>query len=89
MRVGNKDGAAIVESDQVDLKIMPNREVFVRHGKLVNGRWTKPTNYKSTGRTVERDMSMKEKQIFLVMLRSKVLERMDVSEEENDNGGEQ
>jgi len=88
MRVGKKDGIAIIESDQVDIKIMPNREVFVRHGKFSNDVWSKPTNYKFTGRKVEKDMTMEDKQLFLVKLRSKVLERMNISEEENNSGGE-
>ena len=82
VRIGRRDGVALVESNEMDLKITPDREVYVRHGKLVNDNWTKPTNYKSIGRKVDTDMSIEEKQLFLTKLRSKVLENRNIEDKE-------
>lgn len=80
MRVGVKDGAVILESEQVDLKITPDREVWVRKGHpVVYGnmiRWEKNINYKSIGRKLDRGHTREEKQIFLIKLRAAMLQKI-------------
>lgn len=80
MRIGVRDGAVILESEQVDLKITPDREVWVRRGTpVVYGsviRWEKAQNYNSIGRKIERGFSREEKQIFLMKLRMAVLKKV-------------
>lgn len=78
VRVGSKHGIVVLESEQIDFKITPDREVWVRHGKPIvakNGevRYEKPQNFRTMGRKIEKGLSTEEKQIFLVKLRNRIL----------------
>ena len=89
MIVGVKDGCVVLESNEVDLKIGPDREVYSRIGKYIKPQregekpqYEKSMNYKTLGRRVPRGLSAEEKQIFLIKLRTRIVERMNAPGED-------
>ena len=80
-------GVVILESDEIDLKITPDRDVWVRYKvkkKNEDGTasYIKPQNFRGIDRKVERGMTVLDKRIFLMRLRSKVLSSMGYKEQE-------
>lgn len=70
MRIITKDGVVILESDEIDLKITADREVWVRRAD--NGK--KKPYFESINRKVDYGLSIDEKQLFLANVRYRYLE---------------
>jgi ABC-type taurine transport system substrate-binding protein len=78
MRILTKDGTVILESDEIDLKITPDREVWVRRAD--NGK--KKPYFESINRKVDYGLSVDEKQLFLMNVRYRFLEMQSQQKED-------
>lgn len=73
--LSSKNGEIILESNSVDLKITRDRKVMVRYpdkDKKEDARG----NFSYIGKKIEMGYSRQEKEIWLIKLRAKVVERL-------------
>lgn len=77
-------------SPQVDLKLTPDRTLFVRYPEQYS-KETKRGQYKSTNRKVQKGMTRAQKELWLVRFRQRLLEHLgnpELTQRQENTGGE-